>query len=194
MYALGYALSDVPGDVSLRYNATSFANNKFDRPHVLSPFVMPTLSADAWYLICQKLHLPDRLRFSSTHRYAREILGNYQTQRTQYWNSIFKSYEWVEAFKLQHLTPVLVFPEKEGSYIYLFMVKRKNVISDKCHVSQDDDDTTPEQLTEARISLFKTIRKSLRSYAPGENPWEMQFENFTLNMSSILLPGAPNRS
>jgi hypothetical protein len=84
-----------------------------------------------------------------------------------------------------------VFPEKEGSYIYLFMVKRKNVISDKCHVSQDDDDTTPEQLTEARISLFKTIRKSLRSYAPGENPWEMQFENFTLNMSSILLPGAP---
>jgi hypothetical protein len=79
-----------------------------------------------------------------------------------------------------------MFPGKEGSYIYLFLLREKDKPHNECHPSRNGY-YTYGNLERARISLFKAIRKSLHSYAPGKDPWEMQFANFTLNMSGILL-------
>jgi hypothetical protein len=87
-----------------------------------------------------------------------------------------------------------MFPEKEGSYIYLFLLREKNKPHNELILSDYGYYLTylDKNLERARTSLFKEIRKCLHSYAPGKDPWEMQFANFTLNMSGILLADSPH--
>lgn len=143
---------------------------------------MPAMQLQIWEELCQKF---SRLKVSSIY---------YPSQQKDYWNYIFKSYEWIEPLKPRYLTPVLMFPEKEGSYIYLFLLREKNKPHNELIPSDYGYHLTylDKNLERARTSLFKAIRQSLRSYTPGEHPWEMQFANFTLNMSGILLADSPH--
>lgn len=138
-----------------------------------------TLSERTWDELCRKFAL---LTMSSTKR---------PSQPTGYWNAIFKHYKWTKLLKSRYLTPALLFPEKERSDVYLILLREK----DKPHNELPRNlqrDPPEKHIEQTRILLFKAIRKSLRSYTPGISPWQMQFANFTLDMSCILETEAPH--
>jgi hypothetical protein len=136
---------------------------------------MATLPDDVWHLILKKLHLPDLFRFSSAHPNAKSVIGNSKTL----WDSLFIKYEWVDDARQRNQTPVLMFIDGENPYLYLYLAPRDD--------NKWEIDSVPK--AEQNMALLAKIRESLRSSHRGSSPFEVEFENYTLDISNALLPG-----
>ncbi|KAI3571880.1 hypothetical protein IWW34DRAFT_795529 [Fusarium oxysporum f. sp. albedinis] len=136
---------------------------------------MAALPDDVWRLIFKKLHLIDLFRFSSSHPNAKSVIGNSKTL----WDSLFIKYGWVDDVRQRNQTPVLMFIDGENPYLYLYLAPRKGK---KLRI---DSDLKAEQ----NMALFTKIGESICSSHCGRTPFEVKFENYTLDISSALLPG-----
>lgn len=135
---------------------------------------MPLLPTELWVKITDRLVPQDLLAFVRTHRSAQCLVGQDQLDHLQLWDSVFKSFDWVDQVRSLGLIPVLICQDKEPRpYVYLFLAKRTK------------ETIKPES------SMLNIIEESLRSQKPGKSPCEIEFNKFTLNISDIMWPECP---
>jgi hypothetical protein len=132
---------------------------------------MSRLPGDIWHQIATKLAPRDLSNFILTHRQAKDALGQSQIDNMKLWNSVFQDYSWADEALSHGLAPVLIRQIRDKRpYIYLFLAKKG--------------------VTDENAPLFDgihdEIKKSLRSQTVGRTLCEIEYENFTLNISHVI--------
>jgi hypothetical protein len=136
---------------------------------------MEALPYDIWHLLNQKLDLIDIFRLSTAYRRAKTRFGKAQAV----WNSIFANYTWVDDVKLHGRIPILMFIDGKMPYVYLHLISREKETSDTYSDSKFEQD----------IALLNKIKASLHSNDCSINQFEVQFNDFTLDISNVLFHG-----
>ncbi|KAH7201211.1 hypothetical protein DER44DRAFT_748351 [Fusarium oxysporum] len=138
---------------------------------------MPRFHDDILHEITKRLNPRDLLRFLSTSRNAKEIIGESAIENMKYWLPLWKEYEWADEVLSHGQIPILVFLGKNKSYGHLLIATPKDKTA-KVGLSGN---------SASQKDLIAKIKKSLHSNKTAQHELEIQFNHrFRLDISHTL--------
>jgi hypothetical protein len=138
-----------------------------------------------WRNVVKYLPFKDLGSYISSHRHAREILGESGARRLKPCDTFFTGYEWANIAKSYGRTPVLIFidEDKDKPYVYLCFTRKE-----KDSGAQETDEDI-EEVEKKNEDLFQRVKTSLRPASLGGHHCEVDFKELTLNISNVCYYG-----